>query len=172
MKKINYVAYNREFNNFIKSGVVSRKLEELFKYHIDLVASFDNFKFYLYHEDMKGKALSFLKKYSNCFKSENGHTVFCFCSEIIFRAFLQVIREKNKNLTKSERSKQQKLLATLKVEDDYEPKTLSWGELGKLISKMTPKQKKQTVEITESGHDTLGKSLAFDKQGNPYIRGF
>ena len=168
MKKINYKAYNREFNNFIKSGVVSDKLGELFKYHIDIVASSDKFKFYSCHDEMKEKALSFLIKYSNCFKSENGYTVFYFCSQIIFRAFLQVISQKIKT------SKDMKELYYTLGEDYDEdvPKTLSWGELGKLISKMTQEQKKQTVEITESGHDTFGKSLAFDKQGNPYIKGF
>ena len=171
MKKINFVAYNREFKRYIDFGFVSEKLGELFKYHIDIVASSDNFKFYLYHDAMKEKALSFLIKYSNCFKSENGHTVFHFCSQIIFRAFLQVIEKKNRNLTKSQRIKQQELLATIKVEADNTSPGLSWGELGRLIGKMTPEQKKHTVEITESGHDTFGKSLAF-KRGIPYIKGY
>ena len=79
------------------------------------------------------------------------------------------MRKKTKRMTAAEKE----WIATFGGdEDDEEPQRLSWGELAKLISKMTPEQKKQTVEITESGHDTFGESLAFDKQGNPYIKGF
>lgn len=70
-------------------------------------------------------------------------------------------------------SKEEKIWrATFLSDDEPEPKSLTWGELGKLIEKMSQKHKKQTVEVNDDGHDVFGECLKFDKQGNPYIKGY
>jgi hypothetical protein len=78
-----------------------------------------------------------------------------------------------KKKTKRMSAAEKEWIATFGGDDEEdELQTLTWGQLGKLIAKMSKKHKGQGVTVIESGHETFGQDLQIDKFGNPYIRGF
>ena len=54
--------YTEELQKYVKTGVASEKLGELFKRHVDHYASGGSFKNYTYIDEMKSEALLFLMK--------------------------------------------------------------------------------------------------------------
>jgi hypothetical protein len=89
--------YTAELQNFIKSGIASEKLGELFKRHVDHYASGASFKNYTYIDEMKSDALLFLLKYSKSFNILKGSDAFAYCTTIIHNAFLQSINREKKH---------------------------------------------------------------------------
>jgi DNA-directed RNA polymerase specialized sigma24 family protein len=103
--------YTEELMKYIKSGVASEKLGELFKRHVDHYASGASFKNYTYLDEMKSEALLFLIKYSKGFKIDVGRDAFAYCTTIIHNAFLQSInREKKHSFIKDSLIKNQRKL--------------------------------------------------------------
>lgn len=80
------------------------------------------------------------------------------------------MKKKTKRMTAAEKE----WIATFGGGDEEdELQKLTWGQLGKLIAKMSKKHKEQTVSVVEEGgHETFGQDLQFDEFRNPYIRGF
>jgi len=100
--------YTEELINYIKTGVATDKLGELFKRHVDHYASGASFKNYTYLDEMKSEALLFLLKYSKSFNIKKGRDAFAYCTTIIHNAFLQSInREKKHSYIKDQLIKNQ-----------------------------------------------------------------
>ena len=103
--------YTEELQKYVKTGVASEKLGELFKRHVDHYASGASFKNYTYLDEMKSEALLFLIKYSKKFNIAIGRDAFAYCTTIIHNAFLQSInREKKHSFIKDSLIKNQRKL--------------------------------------------------------------
>jgi hypothetical protein len=95
--------YTDEVIKFVRTETASDRLGELWKLHVDKCASAACFKSYTYLDEMKGQALLFLTKYSKSFDPNrqrlDGKTpnAFAYCTTIIHRAFIQVIKKEKKH---------------------------------------------------------------------------
>ena len=94
---IDKAAYTEELCKFIKTGIATERLGELFKMHVDHYASGASFKNYTYIDEMKSDALLFLLKYSKSFDIKKGRDAFAYCTTIIHNAFLQSINREKKH---------------------------------------------------------------------------
>lgn len=95
--------YNKELAQYVATQHASDRLGELFMLHVQRCASALNFKNYTWRGDMESTALIHLLKYSTSFdpsgrKNKDGKpNAFAYCTQIIRRAFQQVIIKENKH---------------------------------------------------------------------------
>jgi hypothetical protein len=80
-------------------GVVSEKLGGYFLKLVDGLGSKRNFSGYTYVDEMKGKALQYLIKYSHNFKenpnNDKKSNPFAYCTKIAYGGFLQYIKKEH-----------------------------------------------------------------------------
>jgi DNA-directed RNA polymerase specialized sigma subunit len=82
---------------FIKCGIATERLGEIFINLVDNYATKSNFSGYSYLEEMKSRAIFFLLRYSKSFKPEKSDNAFAYCTQIVKNAFIQVIKKEKKH---------------------------------------------------------------------------
>lgn len=85
-----------ELLSYIKTGIASEKLGEMFLALVDNYATKSNFSGYSFLEEMKSRAIFFLLKYSKGYKPAKSKNPFAYCTQIVHNAFVQVIKKENK----------------------------------------------------------------------------
>ncbi len=100
---IDFREYTAQVVEYKEKGFASDRLGELWFLHVERCGSTACFKNYTYLEEMKGKALLFLVRYSRSFKPEKAIAMgkepnaFAYCTSIIINAFKQVINKEKKH---------------------------------------------------------------------------
>lgn len=87
----------KELMDFKTTKRASERLGELFLNLVDNFATKSKFSGYRYLEEMKSKGIEFLLKYSKGFDPTKTTNAFSYCTQIVYHAFLQVIKKENKH---------------------------------------------------------------------------
>lgn len=95
--KVNNGELKTELMEFIKTGIASERLGQIFIDLVDNYATKASFSGYTFLEEMKSRAIFFLLKYSKSFKPEKSSNAFAYCTEIVKNAFIQVIKKEKKH---------------------------------------------------------------------------
>lgn len=96
-EKVNNAELRQHLVEYIRSGKPSERLGEMFICLVDNYATKTNFSGYSFLEEMKGRAIFFLLKYSKSFKIEKSDNAFAYCTQIVKNAFIQVIKTEKKH---------------------------------------------------------------------------